>query len=540
MPNRRVGELGQAMNVIELDRFKVPTVDRDCSAGRCGCEIPGLPEPTPLSEEFKMRNLRFAILVLSLLQAGGLFAQSEWTRFRGPNGSGVSAEDKPLPTRFGKQTHLQWRAPLAPGHSSPVLWGDRVFLTVQQEKKLETVCLDRRTGEILWRQAAPAVEFERVHRVNSLASSSPTVDGKRVYVYFGSYGLLSYDFEGNEIWRRPFRQKLRNSFGVASSLMLAGDLLIFACDNNTESFLEAIQPATGKIVWRREREGFKSSWSTPVLRNVNGVDELVVYGVWWLSGLDLKDGSQRWTVPGLADEPAVTPVLGDGLVYVSSYNMKTNTEVIGLPTFDQLLKEYDADGDGRISYEEGKANKSVLSRFDADGEGDHPLRIFYRMMDADRDEQITQSEYSRLTSWVDGFQQENGLVAIRPPAAAGEKAQVAWRYRKGVPEIPSPLFLDGRLYMVKNGGILTCLDGRSGELVFQERIGAGGPYYASPVYGDGKIYLTSARGVVSVVRPGDKLDILAQNKLGERVMATPAISQGLLLVRTEKALYAFQ
>lgn len=486
-----------------------------------------------------LRQKQIVVLCILLFGAQILSAQLQWPRFRGPNGAGIADMQQQLPVTLDAAKNAIWQTGLSEGHSSPVIWDDRMFLTGQSGDTLETICLNRTTGEIVWRRAAPKVKPERVHNINSLASPTPVTDGERVYVYFGSYGLLCYDYGGNLVWKRPLMKELRNTFGTGSSPILANDLLIFSCENQTESFIEAIKKKTGEIQWHKSREGFKSSWSTPIHWNNNGTDELIAYGVSWLTALDLMDGSDRWAVPGLADEPAVTPVLGDGFVFVTSYNMKTNTEVIGLPDYDQLLEDYDTDKDGQVSFEEGWANKSVLSRYDADGEGDHPLRIFYRMMDKDRDHQISRDEYQKLLDWVDGFEQENGLVAIRPAANPGDKAEIVWRHRVGVPEIPSPLYHQGRIYLVKNGGIATCLNAKTGEKIYQARIGAGGPYYASPVTGDGKIYLASARGIVTVLAIGDSLKILAQNDLNDRIMATPAIADGKLYIRTKSRLLAF-
>ncbi len=480
-----------------------------------------------------------SVLSITILGSQILAAQPSWSRFRGPNGTGIADSAHELPVTFDQTRNAIWQTNVSEGHSSPIIWADRIFLTGKNSDDLVTLCLNRQTGEILWRKAAPKVKAERVHRVNSLATPTPVTDGKHVYVYFGSYGLLCYDYDGNEVWKRPLKKNLRNIFGAASSPILVQDFLIFSYENQTESFIEAINKETGKIVWHKLRGGFKSSWSTPIYWNNNGTDELIVYGVSWVTALDLKDGSDRWAVPGLADEPAVTPVVGDGFVFVSSYNMKTNTEVIGLPTYAKLLEDTDENRDGQISFEEGKVNKSVLSRYDAEGDGDHPLRLFYRMLDADSNQQISENEYKKLLAWVDSFEQENGLVAIRPAANAGDKAEIAWRYRTGVPEIPSPLYYKGRIYLVKNGGIVTCLDAKTGEKKYQARLGAGGPYYASPIFGDGKIYAASARGVVTVFEIGDSLKILAHNKLNERIMATPAISAGKIYVRTKTKLLAF-
>ena len=485
-------------------------------------------------------RLKFILVLLIIIPCTQtLVAQPSWPRFRGPNGTGIANTDHELPVTFNQTKNTIWQTTVSEGHSSPIIWGNRIFLTGQNDDSLESLCLNRQTGEILWRKAVLQIKAERVHRVNSRASPTPVTDGSRVYVYFGSYGLLCYDFGGNEIWRRPLKKLLRNTFGSASSPILVKNLLIFSYENQTESFIEAINKETGEVVWHKPREGFKSSWSTPIYWNNNGTDELIVYGVSWLTALNLADGSDRWAVPGLADEPAVTPVMGEGLVFVSSYNMKTNTEVAGLPSYAKLLKDYDKNNNGQISFEEGRANKSVLSRHDADGEGDHPLRLFYRMLDADSNEQISEAEYEKLIAWVDGFEQENGLVAIHPATNPGDKAEIIWRYRTGVPEIPSPLYYKGRVYLVKNGGIVTCLDAKTGKKKYQARLGAGGPYYASPVIGNGKIYAASARGVVTVFEAGDSFNVLANNNLNERVMATPAIVDGKIYIRTKTKLFAF-
>lgn len=480
-----------------------------------------------------------AVLLVACLLAETSAAQSNWPRFRGHNGQGIADQAVSFPVTFGPSQNLRWKTELSPGHSSPVLWGTRIFVTAEQDDVLQTICLNRDTGAELWKQNAPKRLLERVHRINSHASPTVVADAEIVCACFGSYGVLCYDHDGNELWRRPLEQPVRNTFGSASSLMLAGDLVIFPCENQTESFIEALHRTTGARVWRKDRAGFGSSWSTPVVLTRNGTEELLVYGVFRLTALDLRSGADRWSVFGLADEPAITPSLGDGLVFVSSYNMNSNTEVVGLPTYAELLSQLDKNSDGLISYEEGKPNRSVLSRNDADGEGDHPLRIFYRMLDKNRDEQISATEYTALRKWLGGFEHENGLVAIRPPQDTDGQATIEWVHRKGVPEIPSPLCHDGRIYLVKNGGIATCLDSRSGRQLYQQRLNAGGPYYASPILAGGNVYATSARGTVTVFPAGDTLRVLARNEIGERIMATPAFVDGEIYVRTESHLMCF-
>ena len=488
----------------------------------------------------RTRASRTFWLLLGMVSVSGAAGLGqEWSRFRGPNGSGVSDTGTALPVQFGPDQNLLWRHPVGSGHSSPVLCDGRIFLTSNTEESFEVLCLDSNNGRLIWRRQIPQTVKERVHRINTRATPTAVVDANRVYVYFGTFGIACFDHDGREQWRRPLKQPLRNLFGTASSLMLTDEAVIFTCDNEVSSFVEALRPATGDRLWHKSRNGFRSSWSTPIVLENNGSSELIIYGVSWLSALDPKDGSDLWAVPGLADEPAITPVIGGGLVFASSYNMKSSTESLGIPPFTDILKQLDQDNDGAVSFQEGMANKSVLSRHDADGEGDHPLRLFYRMLDENQDKQISKTEYAKLQQWLNGFEQENGLVAIRPPAQPGEKAEIVWRHRTGVPEIPSPLFYRGRIYLVKNGGIATCLNAKTGKQIYQKRLNSGGPYYASPVVANGHIYATSARGVVTVFEAGDELKILARNKMGERIMATPAIVGDSIYIRTESKLLAF-
>ena len=165
-------------------------------------------------------------------------------------------------------------------------------------------------------------------------------------------------------------------------------------------------------------------------------------------------------------------------------------------------------------------------------------RVFFRYLDVDKDGEITAEEWKKLVAWVDGFAHLNGFFAIRP-AEGDHPAEIVWQFPRGVPECPSPLVHAGRLYAVMNGGVATCLDAKTGELVFQERLGPRGPYYASLVAGDSKIYAASARGEITVFEAAERLNVYSQTDLGERIMATPALADGAVFVRAERHLFAF-
>src|SRR5262245_11858248 len=464
-----------------------------------------------------------------------------WSRFRGPNGAGL-ADGVRLPDALDLEKNLAWSADLPPGHSSPCLTDERVFVTGCAEGVLATLCVDRKDGRVLWTRCVKPESLERFQEQNGPASPTPASDGAHVVVYFGSYGLVAYDLEGKELWQRKHALP-KNTFGTAVSPVIAGGKLIFLSDNEEGSSLEAIDPATGASLWRRAREGYKSGWSTPGVWTRDGpsgekVEELLVLGVGWLNAYGLADGAEHWSYPGLTDEPITTPISGDGLVFATSYNLKTNADAMSLWSYDKVLVEHDLDGDGAISIEEAKTNKSLLSRPDADGEGDHPLMMFQRFLDVDRDGFITADEYEKLEAWVASWEHLNGIVALRP-ATKEHGTELAWHFPRGVPECPSPLHLGGRVYMVMNGGTVTCLDAKTGALVFQDRLPARGPYYASLVGGDGKLYASSARGEVTVFAAANELRVLSSTDLGERLMATPALSDGFVYVRTETKLRAF-
>ncbi|MHC4779538.1 MAG: outer membrane protein assembly factor BamB family protein, partial [Planctomycetota bacterium] len=402
-----------------------------------------------------MNGLTIRILTIwGLFLTGVVEAGEDWAQFRGPR-AGVYGGSEDLPVLLGEGKNLSWKKEIPHGHSSPCVSGSRIFLTGVDCNRLETLCIDRKDGKVLWRRK-PWYEFiERVHHVNSPATPTPVADGKRVYVYFGSSGLCCYDFEGKEVWRRVMRTP-PNMYGTASSPILAGGKLIFFNDNQRRSTLEAVDPMTGQTLWKADRRGFQASWSTPLAWRNGSMDEVVVYGVSWLKAYDLKDGKERWALPGLTTEPCITPVAGHGLVYLTSYNMKKNTEVEGLPKWKELVEKYDRDKDGDLTEEEVRSNKSILSRHDADGEGDHPLWGFHKFLDKDSDGKITELEWGNMIAFLDRFKFENALLAVHPGSGPLEETRVVWKHEKGVPECPSLLLMGERIYMVKNGGLVTC------------------------------------------------------------------------------------
>ncbi len=447
-----------------------------------------------------------------------------WPQFRGPEGLGVAEGAEP-PTFFGTASNVLWKAELPLGHSSPCVWGNKVFLTGYDGKKLETLCLDRSTGTVLWRETAPASKIEPAHRIATPASSTPATDGERVYAYFGSFGLLAYDLNGKELWRVPLPAPMVE-FGTGTSPILAGERVILVSDQDQGSFLLAVDRRTGKTIWRVERPEFRRSFSTPTLwKNESGV-ELVVPGSIWLTSYNVVDGTERWRYSGTSRVANSTPIFGDGLLFYASWNIGGDEgDRVTMPVFEEFAKESDKNSDGKLTREEIPAG---------------PVRDRLSQMDLNKDGFVTPVEWQNMRDMFANT--ENAVLAVRPGGRGDiTKSHVAWKSKRSLPYVSSPLYYRGRLYTVKNGGLFSCYEAKTGRVLYQdERLDAPGDYYSSAVAVGGKIYVASQKGVVSVIQAGDALEVLARNDLKEQIFATPAVVEGVLYVRTEKGLYAFK
>jgi outer membrane protein assembly factor BamB len=470
-----------------------------------------------------------------------------WPQFRGPNAQGVAPDRMKLPVHFSKTEHVLWKTPLAPGHSSPCVWDDRIFLTSfdPQARKLETICLDRHKGDIVWRRAAPTTAIEKGHKFHSPAVATPATDGERVYVYFGSFGLLCYDMAGTELWQKALPAP-KTIFGTGTSPIVAGDLLLLNCEFKPDPCLLALEARSGQPRWKKSRNlvsagGPVEGYATPIVWHHDGTDEVILHGRMGLTAYDLNDGAERWHVTATSSA-SNTPVVGDSQLFLAAHGFGSVAgEVQEPPSFDVLLKKYDKNRDGQISPDEFPADLYVFQRLDIPGT-ELPMKFFFRRIDTDHDGQISRQEWERFLELRSALarQQLVGLMAVKPGGKGDvTKSHVLWREERAICEVPSPLYYRGRVYMVRDAGLVSCLDAATGKLVYRERLGPGGAYFSSPVAGDGKIYAASKNGVVVVFAAGDRFQVLARNDLGETIQATPALAGGKIYVRTEKALYAF-
>jgi outer membrane protein assembly factor BamB len=463
------------------------------------------------------------IRLLLLVVAARAVVAADWPQFRGPNGSGWC--ETAVPLRFGPTENVIWKTALPAGHSSPVLGGDRIFVTGFEGEKLLTFCLDRKTGAIVWKRELERGRKDRLMKPNSQASPSPVTDGQNVYVFFQDVGLLSYAADGTERWRVPLGP-FNTFYGMGASPILVDDLVVQSCDQDTGSFLLAVDRATGRVRWRTERPDVISGYSTPVVvRPKTGAAEILIPESYQLSAYSTRDGRRTWWVRGLACEMKSIASIGDGVLYVNGWGFPENQpgRQIQVPPFAEALSRLDSNRDGVIAKEE------VI---------DAKMKSYFEAFDADRNGRLDEKEWGGYRAMMAA---ENGLLAIRIGGAGDMTASsILWKYQKPVPQVPSTLLYRGVLYMVNDSGILLSFDPASGEVLKQGRLKGGvDKYFASPVGADGNVILISQAGNASVVRAGKEWEILAVNDLDDEVYATPAIADGRIYIRTRSALYCF-
>jgi outer membrane protein assembly factor BamB len=460
----------------------------------------------------------FPIVMAVLLTAAHA---EDWTRFRGPNGSGVS-KNTGFPIEFGKDKNAAWRTPVRRGKSSPVLTPLYVFLTASENEKLFTLCFDRKSGKLVWERVLDRPRHEDRNKLNEPASITPVTDGQNAYVFFKDYGLISYDAAGNLRWKVPLGP-FSNSWGLAASPVIGADVIVLQIDQLRESYVAAFDHRNGEIRWKTPRLEHES-WATPLLyRPLDGKLLLLTVGWGQLGAHLLESGKRVGSVTGLPPAVVASPVLDGDTVFAFGYGMES------VAPFSNVLTTLDKNHDGQLS---------------ANEYGDEAFLVGIANLRGNRDGIVTKEEWD--ASFQD-FMGPSGLWAFRleraPAASSGPSIRLRelWRYEKDFTSvIPSPLLYEGVLYVLRNGGILTALDPETGMVLKTGRVeGAVGGYSASPVAAEGKIFLASEDGKVAVVHAGKDWKVLAVNDIGENCYATPALSEGEIYLRTDEALYRF-
>jgi outer membrane protein assembly factor BamB len=423
-------------------------------------------------------------------------ASGSWPSFRGPAASGLG-EGRGYPEQWDAPAgrNVLWRRSIPGlGHSSPVVWGHRVFVTSaissrsgasfrpglygdgdasddRSRHRFMLYALDKRSGRVLWERVAHEGEpIDRRHVKSTYASSSPATDGRVVVAWFGSQGLYAYDVEGRFLWKLDLGRLDLGAYdiptyewGPASSPVIWNGLVFLQCDTQADSFLLAVKAETGETVWKAERDELPS-WGTPTLVTTSAGPELVANASDFIRGYDPRTGQERWRLGGSSKITAPTPIAADDLVVVAS----------------------------------GRAPERPIFAVRPGARGDLTL-----------------------------------------PEGKTSSGAVAWSRTGRGSYMPTPLALDGRLYVLANNGVFDAYDLKTGAELYRQRLPqVGSGFSASPVAAEGRLYLSGEDGDVLVVAAGPEFRLLATNPMGELLMATPALSEGVLYVRTAQSLFA--
>ncbi len=416
-------------------------------------------------------------------ERGGEKAEHSWPQWRGPLGTGVAPRAQP-PVHWSETKHIRWKTALpGKGHSTPIVWGDRIFLTtaipfgepvkprfirpgahdnlsLTQPHEFAVLAVHRKTGKVLWQQTPhKGVPHEAGHISASLASASPVTDGEHVFAFFGSYGLYCLDVSGKLLWKRHLGEMhTKHGHGEGSSPALHGDTLIVNWDHEDQSFLVALDKRTGKPLWRVARAE-DTSWATPIVVEHGGTTQVIVPGTKRVRGYDLASGALLWECGGLSSNIVASPVAADGVVYAGS--------------------SYDT----------------------------------------------------------------RAMLAIRLDGARGDITgtnQVVWSRRRGTPYVPSPLLYGDSLYNLQHyQGVVVRIVAKTGEDQGEPiRLTAIRDVYASPVGAAGRVYITSRDGVTQVLsHGGEPPKMLAVNRLDDSFSASAALVGRELFLRGERYLY---
>jgi len=461
------------------------------------------------------------LLALFLLPALVTHAE-DWPQFRGGNGSGVSSS-KALPLDFSAESKVAWKVKLGDGIGSPIVKNGRVFTTAMvSEQKLGVFGLDVTSGKQLWRTEIETGALPRITPPNSHASSTPAADGGRVYVHFSTIGLLAFDANtGAEVWRYAMpKPAYLMDWGAASSPIVHDGMVIFCQDDDLAPFLVAVDAKTGKEKWKTLRKDVLAGYALPVMCEANGRTDLVIAGSGKLKGYDPATGKELWTCNTLLRTIMTSPVVHDGIIYIAvqSYGDATRT------LKHALLEWLDTNQDGILARAE--TPKEFHERFDAS--------------DKNKDKVIGPEEIDTAFQSPENMAAGGNIIQAVKGGGSGDvtKTHLLWnRDQKTPSNLSSPLFYNNRLYLVKSGGMSSCYDTRDGRTLWERsRIGNLGDHFASPIAADGKVYIAGKNGFIVVLEDGPELKVLGKNDIGEEIIATPAIADGRLFIRTRENL----
>jgi outer membrane protein assembly factor BamB len=466
-----------------------------------------------------------------------------WPQFRGPDGSGIANENARPPIRF-EDKNLEWKTDLPVGFSSPVIWDDKIFLTgsVIEKKELQTICLNRKDGKILWHKSIFPDTLERYTSISNPATNTVATDGDRVIAYFASCGLICYNMDGEEQWKYQ-KPQTKNIYGNGTSPVISGDKLIYLNDEGKERYLLALDKTNGKEIWKTAFQidtlyGYQGGHATPCIYK----DIIIVHTVGEVTAYSIIDGSYLWDYKILT-EAAGSPVMAGNKVVVNCwFNMGDDAERQKWLNYDELLQKYDSNKNGEISKTELPDDFMLFSRPEIRDikRANIPFKEYFEDIDENGNHEINRKEWDAVTDEMKPYIKSSGLISINPESK-GQLADnaILWSVTRNIAEVPSPICYRGRVYMIKDGGFITCVNPVTGNIIYQTRIGNPGAYFATPVAANGIIYLFGYNGKLTMIKAGDELKIIGQHDFKDNIAATPAIIGNSIYIRTKTGLLAY-
>lgn len=449
----------------------------------------------------------------------------EWTQFRGPNASGISVESTNLPIHFSHEEQVKWSVDLGRGVASAVIAENRVFSTAMvNEETFAVVAFDANTGKPLWRREFAVDHLPDITAPNEHASSTPTTDGKRVYVYFSTLGMMAFAADDGELlWQQDLPMPFYLlGWGPANSPIVYEDLVFFNLDDDLDAYLIAFDKLTGDIRWKTPRPDMLGGYATPVICKANGRTDLVVAGTGKLKGYDPQTGHELWSCSSLLRTIMTTPVVQGDRIFVSIQSYGDTNRVLKYA----LLQWLDTNQDEKL--DKNEVAEAFWTKFD---QGDNNQDGFLV------DEEIDVA-FQSSANMVGGG---TTIQAVRGGGMGNVTAShLLWNLSNESPSnIASPIVVDDRLLVVKKGGISAAFQVEDGQSIWvRKRIRNFGNYFASPVAGDGKIYITGENGFIVVIdASGKKPVILSKNDMGDSCTATPSIASNHIYVRTLHKLF---
>lgn len=492
-----------------------------------------------------MKNLpRLLLAFLPALGAPSLHGAATataWPQFRGPGGNAIAAAQS-IPLEFGPGKHQLWKTSVPTGHSSPCVWGDRIFLTGHVDTTLKMLCLRRSDGKLLWERERKIAQLPRyLHIGGGPANSTPATDGERVYFQFDDYGIIATDFAGELVWEKKL-PTTGNAFSYGASPIVDDGQLYLNRDGGIESSLLCLDARTGAVKWTTERTETIGSYCTPYILGRGGEKQILAGGSGRLQAYDPGKGSLLWTVTGLPVFVCTSAVENGGMIFFGGW---TTAHVSGRSRIEAVLAEapgvtsreledpraffdkFDTDRDNRISASEFPAGRG---------------RDAFNYMDKDKSGFLEFEEWSARYNDIPALKGRNVLFAIASGGLGDiTETHVKWEVTKGLPYVSSPVAYRERVYLLKAGGFLSCLDVKTGKAYYESgRLDVTGEYYSTPVAVGDHLVICAQRGIVLIVKVGDQLEVVARNDLAEPISATPAIVDDTIYIRSDESVWAFR